>query len=540
MDISSPAKPITVIGLLGTSLDAREGPKRWDQWRPTVSLVQHPDLLVHRIELLADDKFLPLAKRTAEDISQVSPETQVTIHNVNFPDPWDFETVYAKLHDFASNYPFDTDAHDYLLHMTTGSHVAQICLFLLTESRKIPGRLLQTAPPSNKKASKKPEFRIIDLDLSKYDLLASRFEKAQKEGLSFLKAGIDTKNQPFNHMIQEIEHVATASREPILLMGPTGAGKSRLAKRIFELKKQRRQLPGRFIEVNCATLRGDAAMSTLFGHVKGAFTGASSDRPGLLREADKGLLFLDEIGELGIDEQAMLLRAIEDRLFFPLGSDSQVQSEFQLICGTNKDLRQSIAAGAFREDLLARIDLWTFTLPGLAQRREDIQPNLRFELDLYASRNGLNVTFNKEAFDLFMAFALSPKSLWLGNFRDLSGAVMRMATLAPSGRIGIPQVESEITRLTQSWSRATPQNTLQTPQPISLSTFNIDESAHDLFDLLQLKSVLTTCQSITSISEAGRILFSQSRQKRLSTNDADRLKKYLARYNITWQDIKKA
>jgi transcriptional regulatory protein RtcR len=543
MDISSqhrPQKPVTVIGLLGTSLDARDGPKRWDSWRPTISIFQHPDLLVSHLHLIADDRFLPLSRRIASDIPQVSPETQVTVHEVHFQDPWDFETVYAKLHDFAENHPFDTDANDYLLHMTTGTHVAQICLFLLAESRKIPARLLQTAPPTKLNGFKSPEYRIIDLDLSKYDLLATRFEKAQKEGLSFLKAGIDTKNPAFNLLIQEIEHVATASHQPILLMGPTGAGKSRLAKRIFELKKQRRQLPGRFVEVNCATLRGDAAMSTLFGHKKGAFTGASSDRPGLLREADKGLLFLDEIAELGLDEQAMLLHAIEEQLFFPLGSDTQVKSDFQLICGTNKDLRQCISAGTFREDLLARIDLWTFKLPSLANRREDIQPNLLFELDLHASRTGMNVTFNKEAHDRFMDFALSPKSLWLGNFRDLSSAVIRMATLAPAGRIGLPQVEAEIKRLTDAWSRSAPASpTPQTQHLSDLTTIPVDEQAHDLFDILQLKAVLTACQSITSISEAGRTLYNTSREKRASTNDADRLRKFLARFNITWQDIKR-
>lgn len=114
-------------------------------------------------------------------------------------------------------------------------------------------------------------------------------------------------------MIEQIEKVAIKSRAPILLNGPTGAGKSFLARRIFELKQARHQFSGAFVEVNCATLRGDTAMSTLFGHVKGAFTGARESREGLLRSANGGMLFLDEIGELGADEQAMLLKAIEEK-----------------------------------------------------------------------------------------------------------------------------------------------------------------------------------------------------------------------------------
>src|SRR5215213_7674940 len=111
-------------------------------------------------------------------------------------------------------------------------------------------------------------------------------------------------------------------------------------------------------------------MSALFGHVKGSFTGAVRDRSGLLRTAHGGLLFLDEIGELGLDEQAMLLRALEEKVFLPLGSDREVRSDFQLIAGTNRDLGARVREGRFRDDLLARINLWTFSLPGLAERRE--------------------------------------------------------------------------------------------------------------------------------------------------------------------------
>jgi transcriptional regulatory protein RtcR len=93
------------------------------------------------------------------------------------------------------------------------------------------------------------------------------------------------------------------------------------------------------------------------------------------------MLFLDEIGELGLDEQAMLLRAVEEKVFYPLGSDTPVKSNFQLICGTNRNLQEQVENGNFREDLLTRIHLWTFKLPGLAERKEDIEPNLEYELN---------------------------------------------------------------------------------------------------------------------------------------------------------------
>lgn len=115
-------------------------------------------------------------------------------------------------------------------------------------------------------------FRIIDLNLSKYDRIATRFHEARREDLSFLKSGIETRNRKFNELIERIEKVSIVSKEPILLLGPTGAGKSQLARRIFELKKARNQVSGAFVDVNCAShIRGDGAMSALFWAYKRLF-----------------------------------------------------------------------------------------------------------------------------------------------------------------------------------------------------------------------------------------------------------------------------
>ena len=276
----------------------------------------------------------------------------------------------------------------------------QICLFLLTESRHFPGRLIQTGITHNTH-DLQGSYTIIDLNLSRYEKLAERFSQKSKNDTSFLKSGIETKNRDFNAMIEQMEQVGSESKEPILLMGPTGSGKSRLARLIYELRKQKHLVAGDFVTVNCATLRGDMAMSSLFGHHKGAYSGASTARTGLLRQADGGLLFLDEIGELGLDEQAMLLRAIEEKRFYPLGSDKETASDFQLICGTNRELEEQAACGRFREDLLAKINTWTFHLPGLAQRTEDIEPNLDYEIEQTSARIGRCIRFTKEARESF-------------------------------------------------------------------------------------------------------------------------------------------
>ncbi|HBV6370298.1 TPA: AAA family ATPase [Klebsiella aerogenes] len=516
-----------VIGVLGTVLDKRgKRANRFRKWRPTVGLCQQAEMPIDRLELLHQPRDIGMAQQLAEDVALVSPQTEVHPHAVAIANPWDFEEVYAAFLDFATRYPFDTDNEEYLVHITTGTHVAQICWFLLTEARYLPASLLQTGPAPKGATDEQiaaGTASVIDLDLSRYATLTSRFQREQQQSVSFLKDGIETRNATFNKLIDRIERVSLRSTDPILLTGPTGTGKSFLAKRIFQLRQSRHLVAGKFVAINCATLRGDNAMSTLFGHVKGAFTGAQAARSGLLREADGGVLFLDEIAELGLDEQAMLLKAIEEKSFFPFGSDKEVRSDFQLIAGTHRDMRQWVADGRFREDLYARINMWSFALPGLAQRREDIAPNIEYELQRFSSARQQQIRFDKDARVRYLAFASSPQAQWRGNFRELGASVTRMATLAEQGRITLDVVDEEISRLSESWQ-------INDPLPAV-----IDEI--DLFDRRQLETVLEVCRRSASLSEAGRELFAVSRLKKANPNDADRLRKYLARFGLSWESL---
>jgi transcriptional regulatory protein RtcR len=533
-------KKTVVIGFIGTQLDSGKGSVRWEKWRPTVALTQHEDVVIDRLELLYIGEPSAVVEQVVADIHTVSPETDVVPRRVDMDDPWDFEQVYGALFDFARAYPFEPDREDYWVHITTGTHVVQICMFLMTEARYFPGCLLQTSPPRRHAPDAPGSLALIDLDLSKYDQIARRFSREQQDAVAFLKSGIATRNVRFNTMIDEIERVAIKSRAPILLMGPTGAGKSFLARRLYELKKARRQAGGRFVEINCATLHGDGAGSTLFGHVKGAFTGAMTERSGLLRTADKGVLFLDEIGELGLDEQAMLLKAIEEKRFLPVGGDHEVHSDFQLIAGTNRDLGREVAHGRFREDLFARINLWTYELPGLVERSEDIEPNIDYLLREFGAEHGQMVRFNKEARDRYMRFAMSQDAHWTGNFRDLSASIARMATLAESGRINDAIVEGEIERLRQLWRYFGASAQAPGAQPADLEQLlGADAAAQlDQFDALQLQGVVDVCRQSLSLSDAGRKLFAVSRTAKRQPNDADRLKKYLARFGLCWDDVR--
>jgi transcriptional regulatory protein RtcR len=553
--MKSASRPVVVLGLVGSILDGAgnlrkaRNAQRWQRWRPSIDVVSQPNLSVARFELLHSPDHEGFAEVIAEDIKAVSQTTTVRLHSLAMADPWDFPTVYGALDDFAGAYDFRVDDEDYLLHITTGTHVFQICLFLLAESRRIPARLLQASPPRAhvREARRVGQTTIIDIDVSRYESLRQRFVARHASGVSFLKAGIPTKNAAYNALVDELEKVVSSSSAPILLLGATGTGKTQLARRIYERTREARQVRGPFVEVNCATLRGDAAMSTLFGHKKGAFTGAVADREGLLLRARDGVLFLDEVAELGLDEQAMLLRAIEEKRFLPFGADVEVKTTFQLICGTHRNLSARVREGRFREDLLARLDVWRFELPALRARPEDIAPNVDVELERLSAARGLRIVLSRTARSSFVAFATTAP--WPGNFRELAASIERMATLCRGGVIDDDDVITETRRKEREWT-----SSVQAPSPGDLPArlgrspanhaaphrpdlAGIDPAAIDDFDLVQLRHVIEVCRRSRSLAEAGRSLFSVSRTKRASSNDSDRLRKYLASFGLTFSDV---
>lgn len=596
-----------VIGFLGTTLDNGFSASRWQRWRPTLSLCLHDDLMVDELHILYHQRDERLFKVIKDDIEQVSPQTQVRGHYIELANPWDFAEVYAELYDFVTSFDFD-DNTDYLLHLTTGTHVAQICWFLLVEAGFIPANLIQTSPcPKPDQTNPQGRYQIIDLDVSRYDSLRARFEAEKVQHWQTLQANLVTQNAAYQQLIADIEKVATRSTAPILLIGATGAGKSQLATQIYAIKQHKftqsstssqkhsnqekgnqakgKQALGKFVEVNCATLRGDTAMSVLFGHVKGAFTGAASSREGLLKTADGGVLFLDEIGELGLDEQAILLTALEEQRFYPLGSDTPVHVSFQLMAGTNKDLRQAVAEGQFRADLFARLNTWTFFLPSLKDRLEDLPANIDYELARLGSEHQHQYRFEPEARQIYEAFAMSSEASWQGNFRDLTASMTRLTTLADSKVIRLTDVQAEIKRLSHIWALPEAQNSqhknslsnLNTPSDLShsnpsnnlnhssslnhqdsnvihshLGTSRLDpanlsllaqylsqETLADLdpFDAVQLSYVIEVCKSHKNQATAGRYLFAQSREKLKNPNDSDRLRKYLLKFGLKFDDL---
>jgi len=230
----------------------------------------------------------------------------------------------------------------------------------------------------------------------------------------------------------------------------------------------------------------------------------------------------------------MLLSAIEKKRFYPLGSDKEVSSDFLIIAGTNRNLRKQVEAGKFREDLLARINIWEFHLPSLKERKEDIEPNIDFELDRMGDELGRRIRLQGEARTRYLTFALSNEAVWSGNFRELLASLVRLATMAPDGVITQQLVTREIDRLRQCWGGIAMDNMKNAGSWLR----NDARFAHiDDIHLAALERVAEVCSGTASAAEASRILFNKSRLERKSTNDSDRLVKYLKQFGLSVADF---
>jgi transcriptional regulator with PAS, ATPase and Fis domain len=223
-----------------------------------------------------------------------------------------------------------------------------------------------------------------------------------------------------------VAQVAT-SRSTVLLQGESGTGKEVIAKAIH-LNSPRRDRP--FVPVNTGSMPTDLLESTLFGHVKGAFTSAIASKKGLFEVADKGTLFLDEIATMGLETQAKILRVLQDRKFMHLGGIQEVQVDVRIIAATNVDLRNMVREGRFREDLFYRLNVISIELPPLRQRKEDIPLLVEFFLKKYADENERPVrTITPEALRPLMAYS------WPGNVRELENVIERAVVLSSGAEI---------------------------------------------------------------------------------------------------------
>jgi DNA-binding NtrC family response regulator len=218
------------------------------------------------------------------------------------------------------------------------------------------------------------------------------------------------------------------SQATVLVLGETGTGKELVARTIHRWSERASH---RFVAVNCSALAEGLLESELFGHVKGAYTGAATSRPGLFREADKGTLFLDEIGDISPGLQARLLRALQEHEIVPLGAETPIKVDVRVIAATHRDLPELVRQGRLREDLYYRLDVVTLSLPPLRERRQDIPLLVDHFLRTLTSRHGRGpVAVDPEALRRLLGYD------WPGNIRELQNVLERALLLAEQGVIG--------------------------------------------------------------------------------------------------------
>jgi len=260
-----------------------------------------------------------------------------------------------------------------------------------------------------------------------------QLKRALKQRYSF--ENIVGKSEPMLKIFDLVAQVAP-SRSTVLIQGDSGTGKELIAKAIHANSPRK---DGPFVPVNTGSVPTELLESTLFGHVKGAFTSAIASKKGLFEAANKGTLFLDEIGTMGLDTQAKILRVLQDRKFMHLGGVQEIQVDVRIIAATNVDLKQLVKEGKFREDLYYRLNVISINLPPLRNRMEDVPLLVNHFLARFSEENGLPTRhFTAEAMRPLLNYA------WPGNVRELENVIERAVVLSSGTNIGIDLLPDSI------------------------------------------------------------------------------------------------
>jgi len=285
--------------------------------------------------------------------------------------------------------------------METAIHTMRLGAFDYISKPPDLNRLLNTVRNALDKKQLVVENKILKKKVSKnYEMVG------ESEAISHIKLMIDKVAQ-------------TEAR--VLITGPNGTGKELVAHQLHE-RSERANFP--MIEVNCAAIPSELIESELFGHVKGAFTSAVKDRAGKFEAADKGTIFLDEIGDMSLSAQAKVLRALQESMITRVGAEKDIKVDVRVVAATNKDLKTEIAEGRFREDLYHRLAVILIKVPPLNERRDDIPALIRHFAEKIASEQGNVVkVFSQPAIKLLQEYD------WTGNIRELRNVVERLIIL---------------------------------------------------------------------------------------------------------------
>jgi len=436
--------PRPSFGITGPTGDIEDG--------PVMALLNHRSF--NEVFLLcSSDDYFERATQIKLECKDVEGMPNIHLMPVTIPDVIDYTGIYTTLLQAVATIRgrFEHLRVNWWVLLDPGTPQMQTSWILLVRSGAFPAGLIQGVPPRFNNGL----YTCREVDLSddalpfilppgdsppspelmqetSYPEETEAFRNFSAEAdlvTALSESGLTIRDEITRQVFRQAWTVAQHDHYHHLILGETGTGKSELAKWIHHCSP-RKDKPMQ--TVNCATITSAMAESMLFGHKKGAFTGAETDRPGFLRSADGGILFLDEIGELSLDLQARLLHVLDDGTFYPMGSDEPVKADVVIIAATNRDLKDMEEKGTFRQDLYSRLSMFPLTMPPLRDRPEDLNAIIENSIEDWNKRNNTVKKISSRADTILKNYN------WPKNIRELQQLITRVCMLSVSDEI-IPE-----------------------------------------------------------------------------------------------------
>ncbi len=411
-----------------------------EQPGPVLSLLQARDF--DRVVLFCTgSEYLERARMVAGLVGADRSGPRFQYVSLELESPIDYEEIYLTLSETLEQV-LTGHAHEsprYSVLLDPGTPQMQTSWFLLVRSGALPAQLLQGVPPRFAAGSYKVKevqlenSRLPQMQLAEGEVAYTLTRPTETNDTVQERAWITPRSAPavgrskvFLDLLDSAARIA-AYDISVFIRGETGSGKGVLARFIHENSDRS---GGPFVGLNCSAVASSLAESELFGHAKGAFTGATGERLGQFRAADGGTLFLDEIGDLPPDLQPKLLRVLEEKVVIPVGSDKTIKIDVRLLAATNRDLEQMIETGEFRRDLYERLNQMSLVLPPLRERPEDIVLLMQKFIEKWNQKYHENKGLSQETVERMLAYS------WPGNVRELENAVIALCAAGRSAEIG--------------------------------------------------------------------------------------------------------